>query len=91
VQERVQVQVLEQVLVPERALEQVLEQVRARALEQVLVPERAQVDACLPVPKQARARAAVTTPHRGTYASDPGRSTSHRTMPATRRIRFLKS
>ena len=78
--EQEQEQEQEQVRAPEQALEQV------QAREQVRAPERARVRE----PKRGRARAAVTTPRRGSCASDRGRSTSRRTTPAIRRIRFME-
>ena len=102
-QAREQVLALEQVRQPEPAQAQELAPVRARVLEQVQAPEPAQVqepvqelvresvDAYRPAPKQDRARAAVITLRHGTYAFGPGRSTSHRMMPATLRIRSMKS
>ena len=88
-QEQAQEQARVQEQVPEQVQVQV--QVQVREQVQVRVQVRALVDACRLAPKQDRARAAVITPRRGNYAFDPGRSTSHRTMPATRRIRFTKS
>jgi hypothetical protein len=91
---RVRVRVLERALEQVRAQEQAPEQERVPG--QVQEPEQVQVQelalgACRQVPKQDRARAAAITRRLGIFASDPGRSTSHRTMLATRRIRFLKS
>ena len=88
--ERALVPVQEPVQVQEQVQEQEQEQVQAqeqeRALEQVRAREqvRALADASRPARKQDRARAAVITPRHGTCAFGPGRSTSHRMMPAIR-------
>jgi hypothetical protein len=89
-QVQAQAQEQEQVQVQAQAQEQEQEQVQAqeqeRALEQVRAREqvRALADASRPARKQDRARAAVITPRHGTCAFGPGRSTSHRMMPAIR-------
>ena len=83
-----QVRALEQALVPEQVQVQVLELEPVQVLERVQV--RAQVDASQPVPKPDRVRAAVITPRHGTCASDHGRSTSRRTMPATQPYPFFE-
>ena len=90
-----QAQALERVQALERAQERVRALEPGQALERALVLEpgrgHSPVDVYRQVPKQGRVRAAATMPHHGTCASDPGRSTSHRTMPATQRIRSLRS
>jgi hypothetical protein len=81
----------ELVQAPEQALVLAPGQALVLAPEQVRALEQAQVGASQPVPKPDRVRAVVITLRHGTFASDPGHPTSHRTMPATNRIRFSGS